>query len=127
MASLKQTVGRQIRRVRTDNAMTQQAFARRIGVNASYIGPLEKGLKSPSITTLERISQEFHVPIFSFFVDESIENEAFSDRIKALVASRPPDEQDFLLKTLEEMVKLLRKRPRKAKPPVAAAQEAMRR
>lgn len=127
MASLRQTVGRQIRRVRMDNAMTQQSFARRIGVNASYIGPLEKGMKAPSIATLEKIAQEFSVPIFSFFVDEHIENQAFSDRIRALVGSRPVDEQDFLLKTLEEMVKLLRKRPRKSQPRAGAAQEAVRR
>ncbi|MEW6280883.1 MAG: helix-turn-helix transcriptional regulator [Candidatus Eremiobacterota bacterium] len=107
-------MGRQIRRVRVDNAMTQQAFALRIGVNPSYIGPLEKGLKSPSISTLERISQEFSVPIFSFFIDEEVEDQPTAERIRVLVTARPPDERQFLLKTLEEMVKLLRKKPRKA-------------
>lgn len=115
MAALRQLVGRQIRRVRVDNAMTQQAFAHKIGVNASYIGPLEKGMKAPSISTLEKISQEFHVPIFSFFIDDEAEDQATAERIRALVLAQPPDEREFLLRTLEEMVKLLRKRPRKKK------------
>ncbi|MBI3928725.1 MAG: helix-turn-helix transcriptional regulator [Armatimonadetes bacterium] len=112
-SSLSQVIGRHIRRVRRDHALTQQAFARRIGVNASYIGPLEKGQKSPSITTLERVSQEFSVPIFSFFIDDEVEDRAAAERIRALVMSRPTEERDFLLKTLEEMVKLLRRKPRK--------------
>ncbi len=93
--------------------MTQQAFAKRIGVNASYIGPLEKGQKTPSIATLEKLSEEFSIPIFNFFIDEEVEDRAAAERIKALVMSRPTEERDFLLKTLEEMVKLLRRKPRK--------------
>ena len=114
-SSLRQTIGRQIRRIRRDHALTQQAFARRIGVNASYIGPLEKGQKTPSISTLERLSAEFSVPIFNFFVDDEIEDRAAAERIRALVMSRPLEEREFLLKTLEEMVKLLRRKPRKAR------------
>ncbi len=113
--SLRITIGRHIRRIRRDHALTQQAFAKRIGVNPSYIGPLEKGLKTPSIATLERLSEEFSFPIFNFFVDDRQEDRAAADKIRALVVSRPPEERDFLLKTLEEMVKLLRRKPRKAR------------
>lgn len=117
--SLAQIIGRHIRRIRRDHAITQQALAKRIGVNASYIGPLEKGLKTPSLTTLERLSEEFSVPVFSFFIDDEAEDRAAVDRIRALVGSRPAEEREFLLKTLEEMVKLLRRKPRKGvtKPP----------
>lgn len=115
MASkLSKVIGRHIRRIRRDHALTQQAFARRIGVNASYIGPLEKGLKTPSVATLEKLSQEFNVPVFSFFIDDEVEDRAAAERIRALVMSRPLEEREFLLKTLESMVKLLRRKPRKA-------------
>lgn len=113
MANLSQIIGRHIRRVRRDHALTQTAFARRVGVNASYIGPLEKGLKTPSLATLEKVSEEFSVPIFSFFIDDDAEDRAAVERIRALVGSRPSEEREFLLKTIEEMVKLLRRKPRK--------------
>lgn len=93
--------------------MTQQALARRLGVNPSFIGPLEKGEKSPSLQTLERLAEVFAVPAFTFFIDDEAEDRASVDRVRALVGSRPAEERDFLLKTLEEMVKLLRRRPRR--------------
>ena len=69
MAHLAEVIGRHIRRIRRDHAMTQQALAKRIGVNASFIGPLEKGQKSPSLQTIERLSEVFSVPTFTFFID----------------------------------------------------------
>ncbi len=112
-SSVAQLIGRHIRRLRRDHALTQQAFAKRIGVNASYIGPLEKGDKAPSLSMLERLASEFAVPVFSFFIDDEKEDRGAVDRIRALVGSRPPEEREFLLKTIEEMVKLLRRKPRK--------------
>ncbi len=120
VSNLSQIIGRHVRRLRRDHVMTQQALARRIGVNASFIGPLEKGQKAPSLQTIERLSEVFKVPTFTFFIDDEAEDRAAIDRIRALVGSRPVEERDFLLKTLEEMVKLLRRRPRKSAPRGAA-------
>lgn len=92
--------------------MTQQSLAERIGVNASYIGPLEKGLKCPSISVLQRLSEVLEQPIFSFFLDESGDDNSDSvgQRVAAMLASHPPDEKAFLLKMLEEMSLVLRSR-----------------
>ena len=123
MSRLTEVIGRHIRRIRRDHAMTQQALAKRIGVNASFIGPLEKGLKAPSMQTIERLSEVFSVPSFAFFIDDEAEDRATVDRIRALVGSRPAEERDFLLKTLEEMVKLLRRRPRRKTAPATGEGE----
>lgn len=92
--------------------MTQQCLAERIGVNASYIGPLEKGLKCPSVSVLHRLSEVLEQPIFSFFLDESGDEnvDSSAQRISAMLASHPNDERAFLLKTLEEMSLMLRAR-----------------
>jgi transcriptional regulator with XRE-family HTH domain len=113
MSYVAQLIGRHIRRLRRDHALTQQAFAKRIGVNASYIGPLEKGDKVPSLSMLERLAAAFSVPIFYFFIDDEKEDRGTVERIRALVGSRPLEEREFLLKTIEGMVKLLRVKPRK--------------
>jgi transcriptional regulator with XRE-family HTH domain len=92
--------------------MTQQCLAEKIGVNASYIGPLEKGLKCPSISVLQRLSEVLEQPIFSFFLDEAGDEnvDSTSQRIAAMLASHPDDERSFLLKMLEEMSLVLRAR-----------------
>lgn len=90
--------------------LTQQGLAEKIGVNASYIGPLEKGLKCPSITVLQKLAQELGQPVFSFFLDDRADarDEGEGDRVMALLASHPTDERRFILRMVEEMSTLLK-------------------
>lgn len=92
--------------------MTQQHLAELIGVNASYIGPLEKGLKCPSIAVLEKLSEVLEQPMFSFFLDDSGEESIDSGamRIAALLAAHTPEERRFILNLTEEVSSLLRSR-----------------
>ena len=112
MSDIKLTIGKRIHRLRRGLDMTQQDLAEQIGVNASYIGPLEKGLKCPSISVLGKLSEVLQQPIFSFFLDHSGEDSSDSDamRVSALLAAHPEDERNFLLGMLEEMSQLLRAR-----------------
>lgn len=89
--------------------LTQQGLAEKIGVNASYIGPLEKGLKCPSITVLQKLALELGQPVFSFFLDDRADSrdEGEGDRVMALLASHPADERRFILRMVEEMSTLL--------------------
>ena len=90
--------------------LTQQGLAEKIGVNASYIGPLEKGLKCPSITVLQKLALELGQPVFSFFLDDRADSrdEGEGDRVMALLASHPADERRFILRMVEEMSTLLK-------------------
>ena len=90
--------------------LTQQGLAEKIGVNASYIGPLEKGLKCPSITVLQKLALELGQPVFSFFLDDRADSrdEGEGDRVMALLASHPTDERRFILRMVEEMSTLLK-------------------
>ena len=112
--NIKQTIGKRIHRLRRSHDLTQQGLAQRIGVNASYIGPLEKGLKCPSIAVLEKIAEVFDQPMFSFFVDELPEFSADTNiqRLAALLSSHPDDERRFLLRMLEDAAGLLASRRR---------------
>lgn len=90
--------------------LTQQGLAEKIGVNASYIGPLEKGLKCPSITVLQKLAHELGQPVFSFFLDDRAEaqDEGEGDRVMALLASHSVDERRFILRMVEEMSTMLK-------------------
>jgi transcriptional regulator with XRE-family HTH domain len=109
---IRQTIGKRIHRLRRQMDMTQQGLAEKIGVNASYIGPLEKGLKCPSITVLQKLAQELNQPVFSFFLDDrpDVRHEGDGDRLMALLASHSPDERRFILRMVEEMSTLLKSR-----------------
>lgn len=92
--------------------MTQQCLAEKIGVNASYIGPLEKGLKTPSIAVLLKLSEVLEQPVFSFFLDETGDSTADSGarRLAAILDTHPPDERQFILNMTEELSEMLRTR-----------------
>lgn len=107
---IRQTIGKRIHRLRRQLDLTQQGLAEKIGVNASYIGPLEKGLKCPSITVLQKLAQELGQPVFSFFLDERTEgrDEDEASRLTALLAGHTPEERRFLFRMVEEMSTLLR-------------------
>lgn len=106
---IRQIIGRRIHRLRRHSDLTQQGLAERIGVNASYIGPLEKGLKCPSIAVLQKLAQELGQPVFSFFLDEQGHgtDETEQLRLNALLASHTPEERRFILRMVEEMSTML--------------------
>ncbi len=108
-SSLNRVVGNHIRKFRRESALTQKKLAQKIGVSSSFIGALEKGIKTPSLATLERMAQVFDVPLYQFFIDDEAESRYIGDRVKALISSRPPDEREFILKTVEALIKLLRR------------------
>ena len=112
MTDIKATIGKRIHRLRRLKDMTQQCLAEKIGVNASYIGPLEKGLKCPSIAVIQKLSEVLEQPVFSFFLDDTGDESADSSsmRLAALLVEHPADERRFLLNLVEEMSILLRSR-----------------
>lgn len=110
MEDIRQIIGRRIHRLRRHADLTQQGLAELIGVNASYIGPLEKGLKCPSIAVLQKLAQVLGQPIFSFFLDEQTTdttNESEQMRLNALLAAHSEAERRFMLRMLEEMSTML--------------------
>ena len=109
---IRQTIGKRIHRLRRQMDLTQQGLAEKIGVNASYIGPLEKGLKCPSITVLQKLAEELNQPVFSFFLEDraDAQGQGEADRVLALLSSHPAEERRFILRMVEEMSGLLRSR-----------------
>lgn len=52
---LKAAIGGVLRAKRDKLSLSQEAFAERAGVDRTYVSILERGLKSPTVDTLEKI------------------------------------------------------------------------
>ena len=52
---LKAAIGAKLRAVREKLGMSQEEVAERAGVDRTYISILERGLKSPTLDTMEKI------------------------------------------------------------------------
>jgi transcriptional regulator with XRE-family HTH domain len=49
--------GRTLSRIRKDRGLSQEELAFRADLHRTYISQLERGLKSPSLDTIERIAK----------------------------------------------------------------------
>jgi transcriptional regulator with XRE-family HTH domain len=63
-------VGAQVKRWRTDRAMTLANVAEKTGLNIGYLSQIENDKASPSLTCLASIGEALDVPIAWFFIDE---------------------------------------------------------
>lgn len=90
-------VGQRLRVLREEREISMRALARRSGLSANALSMIERGLTSPSVSTLNKLATALEVPITAFFREEP-ERERIVFR-KASERSRVP----FLRGVIEGM------------------------
>ncbi len=73
-------IGEQIKHFRLLRGLSQEALALEAGINPAFLGHLERGLKSPTVTTLEKIAVALDIPLSELFTCPS--HEAQPDDMK---------------------------------------------
>ena len=63
-------VGQRLRQLREEREVSMRALARRSGLSANALSMIERGLTSPSVSTLHKLSTALQVPITAFFRQE---------------------------------------------------------
>jgi len=62
-------IGKTIRKMRLEKGITAKELAQKTNLSASLISQVERGLITPSIPTLVKISNAVGVPLVSFFLE----------------------------------------------------------
>ncbi len=60
-------VGLRLRILREERGVSMRALARRSGLSANALSMIERGITSPSVTTLNKLATALEVPITAFF------------------------------------------------------------
>jgi transcriptional regulator with XRE-family HTH domain len=63
-------VGQRLRVLREERGISMRALARRSGLSANALSMIERGLTSPSVSTLNKLATALEVPITAFFRQE---------------------------------------------------------
>lgn len=63
-------VGLRLRILREERGISMRALARRSGLSANALSMIERGLTSPSVSTLNKLASALEVPITAFFRQE---------------------------------------------------------
>src|SRR5260370_2761486 len=66
-----ENIGQRIRQLRESRSMTQSQLQSRSKVSRSYLSRIESGQMTPSLGTLEKISEALSVGLNRFFIPES--------------------------------------------------------
>lgn len=68
-------VGKRLKDMRNGRGLSLRILAKRSGLNINTLSLIENGKSSPSVSTLQQLSQALEVPITAFFESEPLEKE----------------------------------------------------
>lgn len=66
---IRRRVGLNVRKYREEKGLSQEGLAFEAGIHRTYISGVERGIRNPTITVLQRIAQALHLPV-ARFLDE---------------------------------------------------------
>ena len=89
------SVGERIRYFRLVKGLSQEALALEANINTAFVGHLERGLKSPTVNTLEKIVRALDITMEELFSEKIAETDK-DDQAKALALAKI----DYALKGL---------------------------
>lgn len=61
----KRSFAEVLRQVRQEKGLSQEELADRAGLHRTYISQIERGLKSPSLRSIEQITEALEIPMAS--------------------------------------------------------------
>lgn len=101
-------VGERIRALRQLRDLSQEKLAFKAGMNISYIGQIERGEKSATIVSLEKIATALDVGLEEIFrFDNDIvdkEDSSFIEKIAYELKGRTEEEQKDIYKFVKELL-----------------------
>lgn len=103
----KMSVGERIRYYRTLRGMSQETLALEANINAAFVGHLERGLKSPTVTTLEKITEALGISLGELFSEE-LSKQGKCDRKKAVFEHMEYMFRDLTEQEAEQLAAIVR-------------------
>ena len=101
MDELLADLGQRIRTVREVRALSQEKLAERASINNSFLSQIERGLKAPSLKTLNAIAIALDVTMGQLFTDEEATTSALvQQEVAALLEAAPPNRKKALVDLL---------------------------
>ncbi len=91
---------------------SQEELAEKIDVNLSFVGQLERGIKTARLTTLKRIADVFGIKMADFFGERAVnlyKPLPMERKIINLIRNCSPGEQKILYQTLKHISRQKRK------------------
>lgn len=73
MSTLREKLGRAVRRLRTEAGFSQEGFADACALHRTYIGSVERGETNISLDNIQRIARTLGLPVSRLFTEAESE------------------------------------------------------
>lgn len=57
------TLGRAVRKARTEMGLTQEAFGYKAGLDRTYVSGIERGVRNPTVLVLHQVADALEMPL----------------------------------------------------------------
>ncbi|WP_019912440.1 helix-turn-helix domain-containing protein [Paenibacillus sp. HW567] len=108
MSNVSTLVGEKIRMIRQQKGFSQESLAFKAGLTPSYVGQVERGQKSATIDTLEKIAVSLDVTLEEIFRSATMNSVEMDystlDKIIFQLHGRSQDEQDAIYQMVKQIL-----------------------
>lgn len=106
--ALSLQVGQRIRTIRKQRGLSLEALALKCDMNAAFLGHIERGLRCPTLYTLERISNGLEINIAELFLNNStaLSNAVATQHFSDAITSLSPSQIEQILSIVDHSVAL---------------------
>lgn len=67
MSNIQERLGQKLRRLREEKGVSQEELSKEAGLDRTYVGKIERGKKSPSLNTVEKLGDALGVEVWELF------------------------------------------------------------
>ena len=108
MKSVHSEIGNRIRQYRQRSGLSQETLALNAGLTVSFIGDIERGVKKPSVESLEKLLGVLNVSFLEFF-DYETEIRPFKDcsaleKLTLLLKNRANGEVELIYAVVKQIL-----------------------
>jgi SOS-response transcriptional repressor LexA len=102
------TSGERIKKFRERLGLSQSEFARRLNYSRAFIHQLEKGIRNPGLSVLQKISETFNVPLSELIgeKDKFVITEDDETILKRIISRLTKEEKERVLKSIYMLKKI---------------------
>jgi transcriptional regulator with XRE-family HTH domain len=107
MDALSKAVGDRVRQRRKKLGLTQEELAGRAGIDTSYVGQLERGLRHPSLRVLACVAEALEMQVADLLREKPRQDSPVLRELQRTLGTLPPAQQQAILEIVKKMAGLL--------------------
>lgn len=109
---LSKQIGAKVRSFRQNQGLSLEKLALECDMNAAFLGHVERGMRCPTIYTLQRICDGLHIDLAELFLDittEDMPNQAAIHHVCTVMTSLSAEQAKQISNIVDAAVALLEK------------------